>query len=368
MVSSSGEDEDDRAGRRRASQHRSPCARSDVSGMLCRVVRRLRPGCLFGCPGAGRAETLSFMSDQAVPDLGPVPQRFPLSQDLVRRLVSGQFPRWADLPIRPVAEEGWDNRTFHLGSELSVRLPSAAPYALAVAKEHRWLPVLAPRLPLSIPVPVAKGEPAEGYPYEWSVYRWLEGEPASWADIADLTELGTALAGFLAALQELDATCGPGPGLHNWYRGGTLATYDRMTQEALDTLEGQCRTDLAREIWESSLRSRWTGRPVWFHGDMAADNLLINNGNLTAVIDFGTCGVGDPACDLAIAWTLFTGESRATFRDRLSVDGELWARGRGWALWKTLATCAASLDDGGDELAAAKNVLEQIFEEYEQSS
>ena len=308
------------------------------------------------------------VSDDDVPDLGPVPTRFPATVDLARRLVAAQFPQWAGLPIRPVAEEGWDNRTFHLGSEMSVRLPSASPYALAVEKEHRWLPVFAPRLPLSIPVPLAKGTPGEGYPHVWSVYRWLDGEPATRSNIADLTAFATALGEFLAALQRVDPTHGPGPGLHNWYRGGSLATYDNLTQDALETLDGHVRTDLARQIWQSARRSRWNGPPVWFHGDVAPTNLLVQGGALAAVIDFGTCGVGDPACDLAIAWTLLCGESRTAFRTRLSVDAETWARGRGWALWKTLSACAGTLESGGSDYADARSVLDQIFEEYERSN
>ncbi|HET9840991.1 MAG TPA: aminoglycoside phosphotransferase family protein [Nocardioides sp.] len=304
------------------------------------------------------------MPDDDVPDLGPVPTRLPVTEDLTRRLVAAQFPQWADLPIRRVASEGWDNRTFHLGAEMSVRLPSAAPYALAVEKEHRWLPALAPRLPLQIPVPLAKGAPGEGYPFVWSVYRWLDGEPASRDNVADLTAFGAAVADFLAALQRIDPTDGPGPGLHNWYRGGTLATYDALTQGALETLEGHCHTDLAREIWRTALNARWDGGPVWIHGDIAKGNLLVDDGLLTAVIDFGTCGVGDPACDLAIAWTLLDDEGRTAFRRGLSVDDETWLRGRGWALWKTLVTCAGALESGGPELAAATYVLDQIFEEY----
>ena len=302
-----------------------------------------------------------------VPDLGPVPTRIRADVGLVRRLVATQFPQWADLPIRRVANEGWDNRTFHLGGELSVRLPSASAYALAVDKEHRWLPVLAPQLPLPIPVPVAKGAPGEGYPHAWSVYRWLSGEPATRATIADLTEFGIALADFLAALQQVDPTDGPGPGLHNWFRGGTLATYGKVTHSALEALDGHVRTDIATEIWQAALRASWDQRPAWFHGDVAQGNLLVKEGTLVAVIDFGTCGVGDPACDLAIAWTLLSGQSRKVFRDRLSVDQATWARGRGWALWKTLVTCAGALDGGGSEFAEAKYVLDQIFTEYEES-
>jgi len=251
---------------------------------------------------------------------------------------------------------------------MSVRLPSASPYALAVEKEHRWLPVLADQLPLPIPAPLGQGEPGEGYPHVWSVYRWLVGEPASPDNIADLTEFATTLADFLAALQRVDPADGPGPGLHNWYRGGTLATYDELTRDALETLDGHTRTDLARQIWTAARTSRWEGPPVWFHGDAAQGNLLVHDAALAAVIDFGTCGVGDPACDLAIAWTLLTGESREAFRDGLSVDPATWARGRGWALWKALSTCAGALESGGPELASASYVLDQIFEEYLQAS
>ncbi|GAB3435626.1 aminoglycoside phosphotransferase family protein [Flindersiella endophytica] len=305
--------------------------------------------------------------ETAVPDLGPVPTRIDVPTDVVRRLVAAQFPQWAGLPVRPVAEEGWDNRTFHLGSELSVRLPSAESYALAVEKEHRWLPVLAPRLPLPVPVPLAMGVPGEGYPYQWSVYRWLDGEPASLGNIADLTSFATGLAEFLIALRQISPAGGPAPGLHNWYRGGPVATYGGLAQDALEALDGRIRTGVAREIWRRALLPTWDRRPVWLHGDVAEGNLLVRDGRLAAVIDFGTCGVGDPACDLAIAWTLLTGESRKAFRDTLSVDPDTWARGRGWALWKTLGACAGALESGGADLAAAMYVLDQIFEDFEES-
>lgn len=298
------------------------------------------------------------------PHTDPAPQRFPIDVGLVRRLVATQFPRWAHLPIRPVATQGWDNRTFHLGSDMSVRLPSAAPYALAVDKEHRWLPVLAPRLPLPIPVPVAKGTPGAGYLHAWSIYRWLSGEPASLANIADLTGFATAVAGFLAALREVDPTDGPAPGQHNWFRGGPLLTYDEETRRALDVLAGQVPADLAMEIWEVALRASRDGRPGWFHGDIAHGNLLVRDGALACVIDFGTCGVGDPACDLAIAWTMFSGKSREAFRDGLSVDPGTWARGRGWALWKALIVYARALGENAAEAAEARHVLDQIFTEY----
>ncbi|MBA0051211.1 aminoglycoside phosphotransferase family protein [Streptomyces sp. AJS327] len=299
------------------------------------------------------------------PDLGPVPRRIPVETRQVRALLEQQFPRWAALPVRPVANGGWDNWTFHLGSDMLVRLPSAAEYALAVDKEHRWLPALAPRLPLPIPVPLAKGEPGAGYPYAWSVYRWLGGEPARTERVADPVRFARDLAGFVAALRGVDPTDGPRPGVHNWYRGGTLRTYAGQAHAALADLGSHLDADLAREIWGHALDARWDGVERWFHGDLAEGNLLLDDGRLAAVIDFGTCGVGDPACDLAIAWTLLTAEGRRAFRELLPVSAAEWARGRGWALWKTLVVYASALDDDEEEEAAgARRVLDGILSEY----
>jgi aminoglycoside phosphotransferase (APT) family kinase protein len=290
-----------------------------------------------------------------IPDLGPVPQRMVVDAELVRRLVADQFPQWADRTVEPVANGGWDNWTFHLGPDRLVRLPSAAEYAQAVEKEHRWLPILAARLPLPIPTPLGKGRPGAGYPHPWSIYQWLDGETASVDRIADPRRFALDLAEFLAALHSIDAADGPQPGIHNWFRGGTLRTYDQEVQRALAKLAGQVDGELAREIWANALDARWDGVDRWFHGDVAEGNLLLRDGKLAAVIDFGMCGVGDPACDLAIAWTLVGVDGREVFRERLSVDSAMWARGRGWALWKTLAVYPS----GG-----ARRVLGEIFAEY----
>ncbi|WP_226961468.1 MULTISPECIES: aminoglycoside phosphotransferase family protein [Streptomyces] len=305
-------------------------------------------------------------------EVGPVPERFPADEGLVRRLLAAQFPEWAALPVRRVADEGWDNRTFRLGEELVVRLPSAAPYALAVAKEHRWLPVLAPRLPQPVPVPLARGGPGEGYPHPWSVYRWLPGEPAIRSAPADPTRFAVDLAAFLAALRAVDPAGGPAPGRHNWFRGGPLTTYDGQVRGALRALAGRpaggrLPVGEVERAWRAALDAAWDGRPVWFHGDVAPGNLLLADGALAGVIDFGTCGVGDPACDLAIAWTLFSGESRAAFRARLgpAATDDAWARGRGWALWKALVGHASALA-GGDERGAAgtRGVIEAVVDDY----
>ena len=283
-----------------------------------------------------------------------------VDEHLARRLVDSQFPQWADLPVTPVEHGGVDNRTFRLGERMTVRLPSADWYALQVAKEQRWLPVLAPRLPLPIPTPVARGAPGEGYPYAWSVYRWLEGEVASESRIADLTEFATTLAGFLVALGGVEAADGPAPGRHNFFRGGPLTTYADETIDAIEALGDEIPGDAARRVWDDAVAATWESDPVWFHGDVAEGNLLLRGGRLAAVIDFGTSGVGDPACDVVIAWTLLSGPSRDAFRAALGVDPGTWSRGRGWALWKALIT----LDGDPEGGAVQRRVIERVLADH----
>ncbi|MER8899142.1 aminoglycoside phosphotransferase family protein [Mesorhizobium sp. M0676] len=286
-----------------------------------------------------------------------------IDTDLVRRLIAAQFPQWRHLPVRPVAFGGWDNRTFHLGNDMTVRLPSAAPYALQVEKEHRWLPRLAPLLPLPIPVPLAMGEPGEDYPWQWSVYRWIDGETAKTAEIADRRQFAVDLAKFLIALRRIDPAGGPPAGQHNFFRGGSLSVYDNQTREALQALEGQIDTQAATAVWDAALAATWQGSPVWFHGDVAWGNLLVQNGRLSAVIDFGTSGIGDPSCDLAIAWTFFQGESREAFRAAIDVDEATWARGRGWTLWKALITVAGH-DANQAEAERSRRVIDDVLADH----
>jgi aminoglycoside phosphotransferase (APT) family kinase protein len=259
---------------------------------------------------------------------------------LVKNLIAAQFPDWADLSVRPVAASGWDNRTFHLGESMSVRLPSAERYVAQVEKEHRFLPTLGNQLPLPIPVPLGLGKPGEGYPWPWSVYRWIEGERSGPRTIADLTLFAQDLADFLLALWKIDASDGPPAGQHNFYRGGPLAVYDDETRRSIKILSDEIDVPLITEIWERALASTWESTPVWVHGDVADGNLLVRDGRLSAVIDFGSSGTGDPACDLVIAWTFFDGPAARAFRDRVGLDAQTWERARGWCLWKALITVA----------------------------
>jgi aminoglycoside phosphotransferase (APT) family kinase protein len=283
----------------------------------------------------------------------------PLDVSLARDLVARQFPRWASLPVTRVLPGGIDNRTFRLGHELTIRLPSAAGYAAAVEKEQRWLPVIARTVPLPVPEPVGRGVPEEDYPFPWSVNRWLPGESAITAPVPDQHRFAHDLADFLRALQTVGTGGAPAAGEHSFHRGADPVFYDGETRRAVASLGSRIDGGAATRIWEDGLRARWTGEPVWFHGDVSAGNLLIDDGVLSAVIDFGTSGVGDPACDLYIAWTSLDPAARATFRAALDPDDAMWARGRAWTLWKALISLADP-SGGGDW---ARPVLDALLED-----
>jgi aminoglycoside phosphotransferase (APT) family kinase protein len=217
-----------------------------------------------------------------------------ITADVAARLVAAQFPQWAALPVTPVTLNGQDNTTFRLGDELSLRLPSASCVA-QVAKEHRWLPVLARHLPLPIPEPVAMGRPGDGFPRPWSVYRWIAGEPASTGQVADLAGFASGLAGFLAALQAIDASDGPSAGAHNFFRGSPLATWDEQTRQLIRLTADDIDAKAATSIWDTALASTWEQAPVRVLGDVTASNLLVAGGALHAVIDFGCAAVRRPS-------------------------------------------------------------------------
>lgn len=251
---------------------------------------------------------------------------------LVRRLLAAQFPQWADLPIAPIPSAGTDNALYRLGDELVARLPRIAGATGQVDKDHRWLPQLAPHLPLAIPAPLAKGEPGAGYPYPWAICRWLAGENATFDHIADPRQAAVDLAHFLAALQRIDASGVPG---NLGSRGVPLATRDTYTRDAitsardLDLIDA----DAVTAAWEVALQApAWDRPPVWLHGDLQSGNLLATEGRLSAVIDFGCLNVGDPAADVMTAWLYLPAAVREDFRAALGVDDATWARGRGWAL------------------------------------
>jgi len=263
-----------------------------------------------------------------------------VDETVVRRLLAAQFPEWADLPLEAVEPRGTDNWLFRLGGELVVRLPCRERTVATLVRERTWLPRLA-GLPLEIPLPVAAGKPGAGYAWTWSVYRWLEGENAIDAPIADLAQAAVDLAALLEALRRFDPVGGPDPGEENFFRGAPPETFDPRVRADLAQLRDEIDVEAATAVWDAALRAPGReGPPVWVHGDLDRRNLLTRQGRLAAVVDFGCVGVGDPACDVAVAWKVLSAETRDTFRSALAIDEATWTRARGWVVSQALGALA----------------------------
>ncbi len=287
--------------------------------------------------------------------------RLKLTREEAQQILRSQFPKWANLPVVEMGSPGWDNCSFRLGDRLVLRFPSASCYAGQVEKEQHWLPFLAPRLPFAIPVPQGLGAPQDRYPFSWSINSWLPGETVQDAHPIDRSRLAQDLARFLRALHSIDPSKGPAAGPENFYRGGSLAIYDQQTRLALTRLKGSIDTERALQIWQKATSSLYSGPAVWVHGDLAASNLVVENGRLSGILDFGQLAVGDPACDLACAWTLFSAEDRQLFQQELPIDRGTWDRARGWALWKALIVASglsgSLLWSPSDALQLAQQIL-----------
>jgi aminoglycoside phosphotransferase (APT) family kinase protein len=253
-----------------------------------------------------------------------------IDKALVTRLIAAQFPQWSDLPVVKVPSAGTDHAIYRLADDMVVRLPRIPGVARQVDTEQRWLPLLAPQLPLQVPVPLGRGVPGQGFPMPWSVYAWLDGENAFDRPIIDMRDAAIELGGFVAALRRLDATDVP-----QSFRGGPIGSSGYDARASIRDLgaDGTIDGEAATAAWEQVLAlPQWEGPPGWLHGDLMPGNLLTRHGRLTGVIDFGIVGIGDPACDLIPAWYLFGGDTRELFRAAADVDDTTWARGRGWAL------------------------------------
>lgn len=262
--------------------------------------------------------------------------------DLARRLLEEQLPEWAELPIDEVMPWGTDNAVYRLGADMVLRLPRTERTNGTLAMESRWLPELAPRLPLAVPEPLHSGVPSDDYPFGWAVYRWLPGENATLDRIGDTGQLATDLARFVAAMQRIELRDGPRPGEVNAFRGEPLARRDARTRSSIRELEDELDTDAVTAAWEEALAApEWDGPPVWLHGDLDSRNLLAEDGRLSAVIDFGTLCVGDPAWDVMVAWKMLPdGAVRDVFRATLDVDDATWSRSRGLAVAQAVTALA----------------------------
>ena len=278
---------------------------------------------------------------------------------LLRRLLAGQFPDWSNLPIIPVESYGTDHDIYRIGDDLAARLPCVAWATRQAAKEAEWLPKLAPQLPLALPVQVARGRPAKGYPFDWSIYRWLPGENAN-GTIDDLNQAAVDLAAFITALRDIDTTGAP-PRARG-ARGSPLAELDEDVRQAIDALENRIDRDAALRSWEESLHApAWNDTDVWVHGDLLPGNLLVVNGRVSAVIDWGGLNVGDPACDLQPAWNIFDEDSRRRFCTELQVDDASWLRGRGWALAQAVWALPYYWDTNPGMIRQASHALAQVL-------
>jgi aminoglycoside phosphotransferase (APT) family kinase protein len=255
-----------------------------------------------------------------------------IDEVLVRRLLSTQFPVWAELPLARVLPAGTDNAIFRLGDTMSVRMARRNGPKVPGGKDLDWLPRLAPLLPLQVPTPLAQGVPSEHYPWYWSVYTWVEGETQP-VEAIDPTQAARDLAGFIAALQSVDGTEAPSG------RGVPLVERDKGFRYWLSRVDIDA-TDAAAisTQWENSLAAPvWDGPPLWHHGDLDVRNWLVRDRRLSGVVDWDCMGVGDPACDVMVAWKLHSAEARDAFHDALKVDDATWARARGWVLSQAVA-------------------------------
>ena len=283
--------------------------------------------------------------------------------DLARKLIAKQFPEYANLPITDVEKQGHDNRTYRLGDHMLIRMPTAAHYALKVPKEQELLPQLAKRLSASIPAPIKMGKSSADYPYPFYIYKWLSGKSINLLTLIDQEkeQLAFDLAKFLKELQAITDVEGPGPGQHNWWRGDHISVYDKGAREQIAELTNVIDVARALALWDQACETKWDKKPVWIHGDFAIGNILIDSSKLSAVIDFGGAAVGDPACDLVIAWTYLSGKSRETFISKIDMDPNTWLRARAWALWKATFELCQIADKNSPEAGLQKRIIEEVI-------
>ena len=259
-----------------------------------------------------------------------------INKNLARKLILEQFPEYAHLEVTDVEKQGHDNRTYRLGDILLIRMPTAESYALKVPKEQELLPQLAPYLSLSIPVPIKMGTATQEFPYPFSIYKWLPGRSINLTTLnTDETEqLAFDLAEFLKELQSITEVEGPPPGAHNFWRGDHVSVYDNQARAQIFELTNIIDESKAMDLWERACKTKWRCSPLWIHGDLAIGNMLLVDGKLSSIIDFGGAAKGDPACDLVIAWTYFEAKAREIFINQMALDDDTWLRAKAWALWK----------------------------------
>jgi aminoglycoside phosphotransferase (APT) family kinase protein len=276
---------------------------------------------------------------------------------LVGRLVAAQFPRLAGLPVGEVRSTGTVNAIYRLGDRLYARLPRVEQWVRDLDQELRWLPELAPRLSLRVPEPVARGRPGSSYPFPWAIYRWIDGEPYADGLVDDECRAARELARFVGELRRIDPVAGAPPGGR-----APLRELDAVTREAISSAAGLIDHQAVTAAWERALQApAWNGPPVWVHRDLLRPNLLVRDGRLHAVIDFGDAGVGDPAADVVAAWSVFGPTGRGEFRAALGVDDGTWERARGYALHQAALIIPYYRETNPGFAAPARRTVEQVL-------
>jgi aminoglycoside phosphotransferase (APT) family kinase protein len=256
-----------------------------------------------------------------------------ISTELVAALISQQFPHLAHLPIKKLSSAGTENTIFRLGAELAIRMPRVPSAAKQAEREAIWLPRLANHLSLAVPEPIELGRPTEEFPHHWAICRWLKGENAFVRPATDLNESARVLARFVRSLHQAPVEGDTSLIATTSGRGVDLIHRDSATRDAIKTCEGLADTATLTALWDDALAApEWSGRSLWLHGDIHVGNLLTERGRITGMIDWGCLGLGDPACDLMVAWSMLDRESREIFRTALDVDDASWIRGRAWAI------------------------------------
>ena len=283
--------------------------------------------------------------------------------DLAGKLIAEQFPEFSDLPITDVEKQGHDNPNYRLGSDMLIRMPTAVDYALKVPKEQELLPQLAKRLSFSIPAPIKMGKSSADYPYPFSIYKWLPGKSISLLTLTaqEKEQLAFDLAKFLKELQAITDVEGPEPGQHNWWRGDHVSVYDKGAREQIAELAEIIDAGHGLALWDRTSATKWDKTPVWIHGDFAIGNLLVDGDKLCAAIDFGGTAVGDPACDLVIAWTYLAGKAREIFISEMNIDQDTWLRARAWALWKATFELCQITDKTSSEALSQKRIIDGVM-------
>ena len=289
-----------------------------------------------------------------------------IDEKLVLGLVKNQCPQWAKLPLKPIASSGTDNALFRLGNEYVVRLPriewSPGSIDKNINKEWEWLPKIAKLLNTPISEPLFKGEPSNNYPWLWTITKWNEGNNPDFEEENEYALLAKDLAVFLNELHTIELANGPFS-----RRGIPLKTkaLDEETRKALSELEGEIDIQSTTLLWDHlSNIPYWSKNPLWVHGDFLPGNILVQNHRLSAVIDFSDVGIGDPACDLVIAWSLLNASSRRIFRENLDrIDDDTWERGRGWALSIALIMLPYYKNSNPVLAKLARRMIEQVLSE-----